>query len=88
MPNINQNSSKKPKVYNKQFLIPALYKKRKLIPQEKIQDTALKMTKKLAKLNYRDTGFLSNTTAKKKTILYHYPCITKSAIRSIKSICC
>ena len=24
------------------------------------------MTKKLAKLNYRDTGFLSNATAKKK----------------------
>lgn len=47
---------------NKEIFTPTLYKKRKIIEQETIQDKALKMTQKLAKLNYRDTGFLSNAT--------------------------
>lgn len=31
-----------------------------------MQDTALKMTQKLAKLNFRDTGFLANATQDEK----------------------
>ena len=47
--------------YNKEILHPKIYnKKGKIISKEKIQDTALKMTQKLAKLNFRDTGLLSN----------------------------
>ena len=45
-----------------QIQYPELYKNGKLIQPQKIQETALKMTQKLAKLNYRDTGFLSNAT--------------------------
>ena len=53
--------------YNKEILNPIIYnKKRKIVPQEKIQDTALKMTQKLAKLNFRDTAFLSNATQDEK----------------------
>ena len=49
--------------YNKEILHPKIYnKKGKIISKEKIQDTALKMTQKLAKLNFRDTGLLSNAT--------------------------
>ena len=49
--------------FNKEIIQPKIYKKKgKIISQEKIQDTALKMTQKLAKLNFRDTGFLSNAT--------------------------
>ena len=55
-----------PKQYNKDLLNPELYKHGKQIPQEKIQDTSLKMTQKLAKLNFRDTGFPSNATAEEK----------------------
>ena len=61
-PKIQPNLSTKPKQYKKDLLNPVIYKKGKVIPQEKIQETALKMTQKLAKLNYRDTGFLSNAT--------------------------
>ena len=53
--------------YNKEILNPIIYnKKGKIVPQEKIQDTALKMTQKLAKLNFRDTTFLSNATQDEK----------------------
>ena len=45
---------------------PIIYKKGKIISQEKIQDIALKMTQKLAKLNYRDIGFLSIATKNEK----------------------
>lgn len=55
-----------PKQYNKDLLNPELYKHGKQIPQEKIQDTSLKMTQKLAKLNFRDTGFPSNATTEEK----------------------
>lgn len=37
----NQNSTK-PKQYNKEILNPIIYKKGKILPQEKIQDTAVK----------------------------------------------
>ena len=37
----NQNSTK-PKQYNKKILNPIIYKKGKILPQEKIQDTAVK----------------------------------------------
>lgn len=55
-----------PKQYKKDLLNPELYKHGKQIPQEKIQDTSLKMTLKLAKLNFRDTGFPANATAEEK----------------------
>ena len=55
----------KTKQYNKALLIPTyLNKKSKIISQEKIQQTALEMTQRLAKFNYRDTSFLSNATPK------------------------
>ena len=58
---------KPPKQYNKTLLIPIhLNKKGKIISQEKIQGTALKMTQRLAKLNYRGTGFLSNATPEER----------------------
>ena len=66
-PTIQPNPSTKPKQYNTALLTPVLYKKGKIIQQEKIQDRALKMTQKLAKFNYRDTGFLANTTTRKKS---------------------
>ena len=62
IPSIQSNKSTKPKIDNTQILNSELYKNGKLIPQEKIQDTALKITQKLAKLNFRDTGFLANAT--------------------------
>ena len=62
-PTIQTNPSTKPKQYNTSLLKPVLYNKGKIIPQEKIQERALKMTQKLAKFNYRDTGFLVNATA-------------------------
>ena len=34
-----------------------------------MQDTALKMTQKLAKLSYRDIDLLSNATTKEKAII-------------------
>ena len=40
----------KPQQYNKEILNPIIYKKGKILPQEKIQDTALKiqqMTKEI-----------------------------------------
>ena len=49
-------------VYNKEIIMPKLYKKGKIIKQETIHGDALKMTQRLAKLSYRDVGFLSNTT--------------------------
>ena len=49
--------------YNKNILqAQILNKKGKIISQETMQDIALKMTEKLAKLSYRDTGFLTNAT--------------------------
>ena len=42
--------------------MPKLYKKGKIIKQETIHGDALKMTQRLAKLSYRDIGFLSNAT--------------------------
>ena len=52
-----------PHSFNKEIMQPKIYKKKgKIVSQEKIQDTALKMTQKLAKLNFRETGFLSNAT--------------------------
>lgn len=59
-------NSTKLKQYNKDLLNLELYKHGKLIPQEKVRDTALKMSQKLAKLNFRDTGFLSNATTEGK----------------------
>ena len=41
-------------------------KQGKTISQEKIQDVALKMTEKLARSSYRDTGFLFNATKDEK----------------------
>ena len=53
--------------YNKEILNPIIYnKKGKIVPQEKIQDTALKMTQKFVKLKFRDTGFLSIATQDEK----------------------
>ena len=49
-------------VYNKEIIMPKLYKKGKIIKQETIHGDALKMTQRLAKLSYRDVGFLSNAT--------------------------
>ena len=49
-------------VYNKEIIMPKLYKKGKIIKQETIHGDALKMTQRLAKLSYRDIGFLSNAT--------------------------
>lgn len=54
--------STKPKWYNQDLLNPELYKNGRQITQEKIQDTVLKMIQGLAKLNFTDTGFLSNGT--------------------------
>ena len=65
-PTIQTNPSTKPKQYNTSLLNPVLYNKGKIIPQQKIQETALNMTQKLAKFNYRDTGFLINATADEK----------------------
>ena len=61
-PTIQTNPSTKPKQYNTSLLNPVLHNKGKIIPQEKIQERELKMTQKLAKFNYRDTGFLTNAT--------------------------
>lgn len=43
-------------------IFPTLHKKGKIIKRE----TALKMTQKLTKMSYRDTGFLSNTTEEER----------------------
>ena len=64
-PAVNENQTK-PKMYNKDIINPKLYKKGKIIKQEVIQENALKMTQKLAKINYKDTGFFSNATADEK----------------------
>ena len=53
-------------VYNKEIITPKLYKKGKIIKQETIHGDALKMTQRLAKLSYRDTGFLSNATEEER----------------------
>ena len=47
-------------------ILPTLYKKVKIIKQVTMQETTLKMTQKLTKINYRDTGFLSNITTKER----------------------
>ena len=59
-PIINENQSKQ--TPSKEILTPEIYKKGKTVKQETIHNIRLKMTQKLAKLNYRDTGFLSNAT--------------------------
>ena len=41
-------------------------KQGKITSQEKMQNVALKMTQKLARSSYRDTGFLSNATKDEK----------------------
>ena len=43
-----------------------MYKKGEIIKQETMQETALKMTQKLAKMRYRDTGFLNNATEEER----------------------
>ena len=54
-------------IYNKNIMQPEIMNKQgKIIPQEKMQDVALKMTEKLARSNYRDTGFLSNAIRDEK----------------------
>ena len=54
-------------IYNKNIMQPEIMNKQgKIIPQEKMQDVALKMTEKLARSNYRDTGFLSNAIKEMK----------------------
>ena len=63
-PTANQNQKKQ--TYNTEILMPQLYKKGKIIKQETIHDAALKLTRKLAKLNYRDTGFFSNATEEER----------------------
>ena len=65
-PTIQTNPSTKPKQYNTSLLNPVLYNKGKIIPQEKIKERALKMTQKLAKFNYRDTGLLANAKAEER----------------------
>ena len=57
-------------IHNQDLLNPELYKNGKQITQEKIQDTVLKMIQGLAKLNFTDTGFLSNgiTEERNRTI--------------------
>ena len=65
-PIIQTNPSTKPKQYNTTLLNPVLYKKGKIIQQEKIQGRGLKTTQKLAKFNYRDPGFLANATAEER----------------------
>ena len=69
---VNQNQ--KQQIYNTEILMPQLYKKGKIIKQETIHDAALKLTQKLAKLNYRGTGFLSNATEEERE-LSPYLCI-------------
>ena len=68
-PTIQTNPSTKPKQYNTSLLNPVLYNKGKITPQEKIQERALKMTQKLAKSNYRDTGFLTKATTDERNHL-------------------
>ena len=54
--------------------MPQLHKKGKIIKQETIHGAALKLTQKLAKLNYRGTGFLSNATEEERELSL-YLCI-------------
>ena len=78
-PTIDHTNTKiltNPYSYNKEIIHPEIYtKERKIVSQEKIEDTALK--KKLAKLNFRDTG-LATQHKTKKTELLLSPCTTKS----------
>ena len=61
------SQSTKNYVYNKNIIQPEIMNKQgKTISQEKMQDVALKMTEKLARSSYRDTGFLSNATKDEK----------------------
>ena len=62
--------------YNKDIINPTLYKKGKIIKQKVTEENTLTMTQKLAKQNYRDTGFLSNATAD-ETKLSPFPCTTR-----------
>ena len=71
-PTVNQNQ--KQQIYNTEKLMPQLYKKGKIIKQETIHGAALKLTQKLAKLNYRGTGFLSNATEEERELSL-YLCI-------------
>lgn len=71
--------------YNKNILqAQILNKKGKIISQETMHDIALKMTEKLAKLSYRDTGFLTNPTKDERnhiialTMYYQIGCFNPS----------
>ena len=77
-PTVSQNTSTKPKQYNKNLLNPELYKNGKLVTQEKIHKTldipihTYKHTRHktypyIATLNFRDTGFLSNAKTAEST---------------------
>ena len=63
-PKINENKIKQTK--HNEVLSLTIYKKGKIVKQETIHNVGLKMTQKLAKLNYRDTGFVSNATTDEK----------------------
>ena len=51
---------------NNENIFPTLHKKGKITKHKTMQETALKMTQKLTKMNYKDTGFLRNTTMEEK----------------------
>ena len=72
-PTIQTNPSTTPKQYNTTLLNPVLYKIEKNIQQENICDRVLKMTQKQAKFNFRDTGFLANTTAEERNQIIVLP---------------
>ena len=60
-------STKNYNIYNKNIIQPEIMSKQgKTISPEKMQDIALKITEKLARPSYEDTGFLSNATKDEK----------------------
>ena len=72
-PTTQTNPSTKPNQYNTTLINPVLYKNEKNIQQENIHHQALKMTQKLTKFNYRDTGFLANATAEERNQIIALP---------------
>ena len=61
------SQSTKNYIYNKNIIqLEIMNKQDKTISQEKMQDIALKITAKLARSSYEDTGFLSNATKDEK----------------------
>ena len=89
-PTIDHTNTKiltNPYSYNKEIIHPEIYtKKRKIVSQEKIEDTALKMTQKLAKLNFRDTGLATQHKTKKQNYCSRHV-LQNRTIRSLKHIC-